>query len=227
MRAKAPTSPSTTFPTEEPDASEVIALIKAEGRIGVAIPGDLRDEEFCQELVDRAVERSRRPRHPGQQCRPPADTRLDPRYHDRGFRRDDEDQHLRAVLDHQGGAAASEARLRHHRHDVGAGLRSVARSLRLRADQGGDDELRQVAGQAAWRQRASASTAWRPDRSGRRCRSPAARPWRSSRSSAARRRSAAPASPPSSARSMCSLPRPTPAYATGQVYGAAGGSGQP
>ena len=44
------------FPTEEPDASEVIDLIKTEGRVGVAIPGDLRDERFCQELVARAVE---------------------------------------------------------------------------------------------------------------------------------------------------------------------------
>ncbi len=44
------------FPTEEPDAQEVIALIKAEGRIGLAIPGDIRDEKFCQELVARAVD---------------------------------------------------------------------------------------------------------------------------------------------------------------------------
>ena len=43
------------FPTEEPDAQEVITLIKAEGRVGLAIPGDLRDEKFCQELVRRAV----------------------------------------------------------------------------------------------------------------------------------------------------------------------------
>ena len=43
------------FPTEEPDAKEVIDLIKAEGRTGLALPGDLRDEKFCQELVDRAV----------------------------------------------------------------------------------------------------------------------------------------------------------------------------
>ncbi len=44
------------FPTEEPDAQEVIALIKAEGRKAVAIPGDLRQEAFCVELVRRAVE---------------------------------------------------------------------------------------------------------------------------------------------------------------------------
>jgi NAD(P)-dependent dehydrogenase (short-subunit alcohol dehydrogenase family) len=44
------------LPAEEPDAQEVIALIKAEGRIGLAIPGDLRDEAFCQQLVRRAAE---------------------------------------------------------------------------------------------------------------------------------------------------------------------------
>ncbi len=44
------------FPTEEPDAQEVIALIKAEGRIGLPFPGDLRDERFCQDLVERAVQ---------------------------------------------------------------------------------------------------------------------------------------------------------------------------
>ena len=43
------------LPDEEPDAQEVIALIKAEGRTGLAIPGDLRDEAFCVRLVDQAV----------------------------------------------------------------------------------------------------------------------------------------------------------------------------
>ncbi len=43
------------LPAEEPDAREVIALIKAEGRKGIAIPGDLRDEAFCQKLVAEAV----------------------------------------------------------------------------------------------------------------------------------------------------------------------------
>ena len=62
------------FPSEEPDAREVIDLIKAEGRVGLAIPGDLRDEKFCQELVDRSCQRSRRPGHRGQQCRPATDT---------------------------------------------------------------------------------------------------------------------------------------------------------
>jgi NAD(P)-dependent dehydrogenase (short-subunit alcohol dehydrogenase family) len=43
------------FPTEEPDAKEVIELIKAEGRKAIAIPGDLTEESFCKRLVDEAV----------------------------------------------------------------------------------------------------------------------------------------------------------------------------
>jgi NAD(P)-dependent dehydrogenase (short-subunit alcohol dehydrogenase family) len=43
------------LPAEEQDAKEVIALIKAEGRKAVAIPGDLRDEAFCKKLVEDAV----------------------------------------------------------------------------------------------------------------------------------------------------------------------------
>ncbi|WP_114938601.1 SDR family oxidoreductase [Mucilaginibacter endophyticus] len=43
------------FPTEEPDAREVIDLIKKEGRKAVAIPGDLRDEAFCKQLVQKAL----------------------------------------------------------------------------------------------------------------------------------------------------------------------------
>ncbi|CAO3439003.1 Oxidoreductase, short-chain dehydrogenase/reductase family [Azospirillum doebereinerae] len=43
------------FPTEEPDARDVIALIEAEGRKAIALPGDLRDEAFCRKLVADAV----------------------------------------------------------------------------------------------------------------------------------------------------------------------------
>ena len=44
------------FPTEQPDADEVIALIKEAGRKAVAIPGDLREESFCKKLVNEAVQ---------------------------------------------------------------------------------------------------------------------------------------------------------------------------
>ena len=43
------------YPTEEEDAKEVIALIKAAGRKAIALPGDLRDENFCKKLVADAV----------------------------------------------------------------------------------------------------------------------------------------------------------------------------
>jgi NAD(P)-dependent dehydrogenase (short-subunit alcohol dehydrogenase family) len=43
------------LPAEEPDAREVLQLIRAEGRKAVALPGDLRDEAFCQRLIADAV----------------------------------------------------------------------------------------------------------------------------------------------------------------------------
>ena len=43
------------YPTEEQDAQEVIALIKKEGRKAIAIPGDLRSEDFCKKLVQKAI----------------------------------------------------------------------------------------------------------------------------------------------------------------------------
>jgi NAD(P)-dependent dehydrogenase (short-subunit alcohol dehydrogenase family) len=44
------------LPQEEPDAREVIALIKECGRTGLSIPGDIRDEAFCKSLVDQAAQ---------------------------------------------------------------------------------------------------------------------------------------------------------------------------
>ncbi len=43
------------LPAEESDAQEVMALIREAGRQAVAIPGDIRDEEFCLQLVASAV----------------------------------------------------------------------------------------------------------------------------------------------------------------------------
>lgn len=43
------------LPEEESDAASVIALIQAEGRKAVAIPGDIRVESFCDTLVEKAV----------------------------------------------------------------------------------------------------------------------------------------------------------------------------
>jgi NAD(P)-dependent dehydrogenase (short-subunit alcohol dehydrogenase family) len=43
------------LPVEEPDAREVVSLIQAEGRKAVPLPGDIRDEAFCQKLVADAA----------------------------------------------------------------------------------------------------------------------------------------------------------------------------
>ena len=43
------------LPAEEPDAREVVELIRRAGRTAVPIPGDLRSEAFCQSLVEQAL----------------------------------------------------------------------------------------------------------------------------------------------------------------------------
>ena len=43
------------LPSEGTDASEVVDLVRAEGRTAVALPGDIAKEKWCQQLVARAV----------------------------------------------------------------------------------------------------------------------------------------------------------------------------
>ncbi len=43
------------LPEEEADAREVVQLVTEAGRKAVAVPGDLRDEAYCKELIARAV----------------------------------------------------------------------------------------------------------------------------------------------------------------------------
>jgi NAD(P)-dependent dehydrogenase (short-subunit alcohol dehydrogenase family) len=43
------------LPVEESDAQDVVRLIRAAGRKAVPVPGDIRDERFCNQLVDDAV----------------------------------------------------------------------------------------------------------------------------------------------------------------------------
>ncbi|MDQ1142519.1 SDR family oxidoreductase [Pedobacter agri] len=45
------------LPEEQSDADEVIALIKSAGRQGYGIPGDITDPSFCKQLVEQAVEK--------------------------------------------------------------------------------------------------------------------------------------------------------------------------
>lgn len=43
------------LPEEESDAQDVIALIEAEGRKALALPGDIQDEAWCREMVSKTV----------------------------------------------------------------------------------------------------------------------------------------------------------------------------
>lgn len=43
------------LPAEEPDAREVVDLIRQAGRKAVALPGDIRSEEWCTKMVGQAV----------------------------------------------------------------------------------------------------------------------------------------------------------------------------
>ncbi|WP_260929204.1 SDR family oxidoreductase [Novosphingobium sp. 9] len=44
------------LPSEEQDAKEVIALVEAEGRKAVALPGDVTDEVWSKQMVESAVQ---------------------------------------------------------------------------------------------------------------------------------------------------------------------------
>src|SRR5699024_6674194 len=43
------------LPVEEEDAQHIIDVIRATGRQAVALPGDVRDEDFCTQLVEGAA----------------------------------------------------------------------------------------------------------------------------------------------------------------------------
>lgn len=43
------------LPEEEKDARETLRWVEEAGRKAIAIPGDIRDERFCREMVDRAM----------------------------------------------------------------------------------------------------------------------------------------------------------------------------
>ncbi|MGF7047271.1 NAD(P)-dependent dehydrogenase (short-subunit alcohol dehydrogenase family) [Paenibacillus sp. DS2015] len=45
------------LPEEEEDAQEVVKLIEEAGRLAIAIPGDLKDEQYCEQLITAAMEK--------------------------------------------------------------------------------------------------------------------------------------------------------------------------
>ncbi len=119
-----------------------------------------------------------------------------------------------------------QARLGHHRHDLRAGLRPIAGPLRLCPDQGGDDELREVAGEATraeghpGQRRGSGTDLDRIAGLG------GASPEKVMQfgSWTPLRR---PGQPAELASIYVQLAASDASYATGQVYGSSGGAGQP
>lgn len=45
------------LPEEEADAQQVVKLVQEAGRTAIAMPGDLKDEKYCEEVVATAVEK--------------------------------------------------------------------------------------------------------------------------------------------------------------------------
>jgi NAD(P)-dependent dehydrogenase (short-subunit alcohol dehydrogenase family) len=43
------------LPDEQPDAQETVRVVQAAGRKAISVPGDLTDERYCRELVERTV----------------------------------------------------------------------------------------------------------------------------------------------------------------------------
>jgi NAD(P)-dependent dehydrogenase (short-subunit alcohol dehydrogenase family) len=44
------------LPEEQKDAEETIRLVSAAGRKAIAVPGDIRQKSFCQQLVERTIQ---------------------------------------------------------------------------------------------------------------------------------------------------------------------------
>jgi NAD(P)-dependent dehydrogenase (short-subunit alcohol dehydrogenase family) len=108
------------YPSEEPDAQEVIGLIEEAGRKGIPIPGDLRDEAFCQRLVNDAVQGLEGIDiivcNAGRQQSKPSIPDITT---------EDFDATMKTNIY----ATASQTRLLHHRNDLRTGLRPFARSI--------------------------------------------------------------------------------------------------
>ena len=215
------------FPDEEPDAQEVIALIKAEGRTGLAIPGDLRDEAFCQRLVAEAVQglggldivvsnAGRQQTHA---------SILDISTEDFDWTMKTNIYApfwiIKAALPHLKPGSAIIGTASEQAYDPSPDLYDYAQTKAATMNYV-KSLAKQLALQGHPRERA-----WRRARSGRRCRSPAAPPRRSWRSSAAQTPLGRPGQPAELASIYVQLAAGDASFATGQVYGSAGGSGQP
>ena len=217
------------LPEEQPDADEVIALIRESGRNGISIPGDLPAGVFLQRLgsarpervgcIDILVSNARAANNRTYRfwIFPPSNSigRM-------------KTQYLRAVFGSSkphcpacGPAPALLQPASEQAYDPSADLYDYAQN------QGSDDEFRQILGQAIGDRKEYASTASRRARFGPRCKSAAARSLRNKSSSAVPTPLGRAGMPAELGGIYVQLADNHGSYATGQIYGAAGGSGQP
>lgn len=110
------------YPSEEPDAREVIALIRKAGRKAVAIPGDLREEAFCKQLVQRAISELGGLDIIVNNAGPAAIDQFNHGCDHRRIRCNYENEYLRAILDHQRSVTTSAARFGDHWYHIRTGL---------------------------------------------------------------------------------------------------------
>ena len=107
------------LPVEEPDAKEVVELIRAEGTKAVPIPGDLQDEAFCRKLVaDAARELGGLDILVNNAAKQHAVDQIT-EHLERAVRCDVQDECLCHVLDHEGRHAAPRPRIGDHQHELG------------------------------------------------------------------------------------------------------------
>jgi NAD(P)-dependent dehydrogenase (short-subunit alcohol dehydrogenase family) len=136
------------LPVEEPDAREVVELIRAEGRKAVPLPGDIRDEAFCQQLVFDAVRElgglDVLVSNAAMQHAVPSVLDISTEQFDSTFKTNVYAMFwiTRAALPHLG------TRIVYHLHLINQCLRSVGNAVGLRRHEGDDHELLQRACEA-------------------------------------------------------------------------------
>jgi NAD(P)-dependent dehydrogenase (short-subunit alcohol dehydrogenase family) len=192
------------FPNEEEDAQQVVRLIKDAGRMAVALPGDLRDEAFCKKLVEDAIRALGRldiiVSNAGRQQTHESILDISSEDFDATMKTNIYAPFwiIKAALPHLRPGAVIVATTSEQAYDPSPELYDYAQTKAATMN-----FVKSLAKQLG--PKASASMASPQVRSGRRCRFPAAQRWISSNNSAATHLSAAPASQPSSRRSMSSL----------------------
>lgn len=140
------------LPEEEADAKQVIALIEAEGRKALGLAGDVKDEAWCKDMVQRTVDGLG-----GLDILVINAARQQFRESVAEVSTDDFDQTMKtnslcAALDCPGGRPAPAAWGGDHHDGIDPGLRTLSDPLRLRHHKSRHRRLYQGAGQAGDRE---------------------------------------------------------------------------